>query len=69
MSCAAIKASRAAEPVSHEVPAAVAVRPTIAPTAIAVTQSNGVNSAMVRRNVNRNAIAAVANNAIAFSAA
>lgn len=50
-SCAAINASRAADPVSHEVPDAVAVRPTMAPTATAVIQSNGVNSAMVRRSV------------------
>ena len=38
--CAGIKVGRAAVPVIHDIPADVAVRPTIAPTATAVTQSN-----------------------------
>jgi hypothetical protein len=41
----------------------------MAPTATAVTQSNGVNSAMVRRSVSRKAATAVANNASALIAA
>ncbi len=69
MSCAAIRVSRAAVPVSQDVWGAVAVRPTMAPTATPVTQSNGVNSAIVRRSVSRNAAAAVRNNASALTAA
>jgi hypothetical protein len=41
----------------------------MAPTATAVTQSNGVNSAMVRRSMSRKAVAAVRNNTSALSAA
>ena len=58
----------AAAPARNEVPAAVAVRPITAPTATAAAQSNGVNSARVRRSLIRKATAAVRNSTAAFSA-
>ena len=67
--CAAINVVSAAAPVNHAVSAAVAVLPTTAPTATAVTQSNGVNSAIARRWVKRNAAAAVMKSVNALTAA
>src|SRR3954447_26881675 len=59
---------RATAPDSHAASAAVAVRPTMAPTATAATQSYGANSASVRRSLNRNSTAAVTNNVKALIA-
>ena len=54
---------------SHEVSLAVAARPTMAPAATAAIQSNGANSARVRRSVKRNRSAAVRNSVEALMAA
>jgi hypothetical protein len=49
--CASNRATIAAAPINHDESEAVAVRPMIAPQATAAAQSNGANSASVRRSV------------------